>query len=302
MKSYLTVFSIVILVLIALFLGIWKGSSMRREIPFQEIVPLDGGIAVINAGNWFISEFGISLRSEGQKVQQKKYDENGFCLFQGLSNGRTYTVELKRTDLKGRLLYKRLDARVVLSGNGSKYIILVGASVGKTWEFPRLSDRVSVRNDVVLGNRTIYAFDKDPAIDAITNLPIPISAVIIKECSAYFPREIDPSVIQIKQWISELRAKGIAPVLATVVPVTKQHDQTHPGRLESILAFNDDIRNYAEEEGISVLDLEKAVRVSASDRYLKNEYAQPDGNHLVKRAYEEALDKIGAELIENLVE
>jgi len=48
--------------------------------------------------------------------------------------------------------------------------------------------------------------------------------------------------------------------------------------------------------------LEKAVRISDTDRHLREEYAQPDGSHLVKKAYDEALDKIAVQLIKELTE
>jgi hypothetical protein len=89
--------------------------------------------------------------------------------------------------------------------------------------------------------------------------------------------------------------------LATVVPVTTAHDESHPGRFESILDFNDLIKKYAHDEGIAVLDLESAVRANDNDRHLKQTFAQPDGNHLLDKAYIEALDKIGFELIEKLL-
>ncbi len=270
----------------------WKGLSMRRDMPFQEIVPLDCGIAVINSGMWHNDNLRISLNSDDARPQKKSYNKAGICLFEGLSDQKVYAIEITRTDLKGMLLYKKIKANVIPKAGGAKYVVLVGASVGKSWKFDKLSERINLGAEVVFGNRTLYDFDKSTEIHALTQMPIPVSSVIIKECAAYFPREIDSSFNQIMKWVEQLRSHNIQPILATVVPVTQDHDNNHPDRFNSIIEFNDRIRRYASTERISVLDLEKAIRVSDKDRHLKNDYAQPDGLHLTENAYSEALDKI----------
>jgi hypothetical protein len=50
-----------------------------------------------------------------------------------------------------------------------------------------------------------------------------------------------------------------------------------------------------------VLDLEKAVRISDMDHHLKNEYTQSDGLHLMKKAYDEALDGIVLPMIKSAI-
>jgi len=37
-----------------------------------------------------------------------------------------------------------------------------------------------------LWSRTVYDFDKSPAIGRLIEMPLPVSGVIIKECAAYF--------------------------------------------------------------------------------------------------------------------
>lgn len=189
-------------------------------------------------------------------------------------------------------LYKPLKITVTPRENGSRYFVLVGASVGKAWEFEKIPNRLSWKNDIVLGYRSKYDFDKSSEIHSLVALPVPVSGVIIKECAAYFPRDIKQSKKLIREWVALLTSHQITPILATVVPVTREHDTKRPGRLISILEFNDFIREFAFQEGILVLDLEKALRISEMDRHLRSEHAQPDGLHLVKGAYEEALDKI----------
>jgi len=50
-----------------------------------------------------------------------------------------------------------------------------------------------------------------------------------------------------------------------------------------------------------VLGLEKAVRISDMGHHLKNEYAQSDGLHLMKKAYDEALDGIVLPMIKSAI-
>ena len=265
---------------------------MRKEIPFQEVVPLDRGIAVINAGRWYQDKLEISLGPEGGKTQRKFYDKKGVCVFGDLTNGTEYTVEIKRTDVKGMLLYRTLREKVRPLAGGTKYVVLVGASVGKAWEFPRLPKRMEWDDGIVLGFRCKYDFDKSDEIKALAELPIPVSSVIIKECAAYFPRDVSAGINQIKGWVEELKGNGITPVLATVVPVTRKHDSEHPGRMASIQSFNDEVRAYALETGLGLLDLEKALRKSDEDRHLRDEYAHPDGLHLNNKTYYEVLDPL----------
>ena len=91
------------------------------------------------------------------------------------------------------------------------------------------------------------------------------------------------------------------PAVTTVVPVTKEHSKSNPGRLPGILAYNDWIRDVADKEQIPCLDLEKALRVSASDRSLHPELTSGDGLHLNKKAYER-LDELLEDTVSSLSE
>ena len=281
---------------------VWKGFGMGKEIQSQEIIPLDKGIAVVNGGSKFLNDkLQILLKTDNGIYKKMSYDNRGICLFRGLPNQRDYSVEIRRTDLKGMLLYKNLKIKVTPRESGTKYFVLVGASVGRSWGFEKLPNRLNWGHEIVLGYREKFDFDKSDKIQALLDMPVPVSGVIIKECAAYFPRDAGESQRLIKEWVTTLRSHSVTPILATVAPVTKEHDTKHPGRFASILAFNDFIRDYASREGLLVLDLEKALRVSDEDRHLKNEYAQPDGLHLVEKAYRESLDGIVLPVINETV-
>jgi len=290
--------ALAILLIIAVLSFVWL--SKQRDIPFQEVIPLDKGAAVINAAQWYNDKLSICLTSGNGKIIDGKYDQTGFCIFKDLVNGTDYTVEIKRTDLKGKILYKKMLAVITPQNSGVKYVVLVGASVGRSWSFDKLTERSKLLNNIVLGNRTKYDFDKSSSIEALVKTPVPVTGVIIKECAAYFPHDIEPAKKMIKAWVDQLRGSGIAPILATVVPVTKAHDKNHPDRYNSILEFNGFIRLYAGNQKILLLDLEKAVRINEKDRHLREEYAQPDGLHLVQKAYDEVLDRLVSPLMEKL--
>ena len=293
----------IIFIIIIIFLSVlvWKALSMRRDLPFQEIIPLDSAIAVINTQNWYPDSLQITISSGKAPEQKKVFDKFGYCVLKDLENGNPYTIEIKRTDLKGRLLYKKFKKEVMpKSGDMMKYVVLVGASVGKAWKFPQLTQRYDIGKHIVLSYRCRYDFDKSVELNNLLNAPFPVYAIIIKECSAYFPRDLKSSEAKIKAWVSQIRSRNIIPILATVVPVTRERDKSSPGKFESLLKFNDFIRDYAAREDIPLLDLEAALRISDTDRHLRPDYAQPDGTHLVPKAYNAALDKIAVQLIKEI--
>jgi hypothetical protein len=191
-------------------------------------------------------------------------------------------------------------------------VALVGASVGGAWDFPGLPARAGV-SGYELEYVARYRFDKSEEIAALLareeRRP---DAVIIKECAAFFPGDTEKHRNLVRRWVAECRAAGVAPVLATVVPVTRTYPlrmfvlELLHGRLRfpketqrAILAYNDWIREYARTEGLPLLDLETAVRSSDANRHLKESYARKDGLHLNAKAYRE-LDRIAVPALERI--
>lgn len=160
-------------------------------------------------------------------------------------------------------------------------IIFCGASVGYAWRLHLVYPNVRTLTD--------YRFDKtnivEEALDAHPD------AVIVKECAAYFP-DGDTDIEVYAGWMRQLREGGTRPIAATVVPVTRAHAQAHAGRAEGLWAFNDELRALCQAEGYALLDLERALRVSANDRHLRPEIADRDGLHLPRRSYRECLDHL----------
>jgi len=285
----------IITILVLLLLVVFAGGviyTKRRHLPFQEIIALDRGIAVVNAQHWYMDDLKVVCKKNGRELGKKQYNDQGFVVFPNLENDNQYTVEIYRTDLKGKILYKSLKRDIVPHKGGDKYYILVGASIGKEWNIGKLPERLNLDDHVVFGTRTVYQFDKTQTVKNILALPFPVSGVILKECSAYFPRDTRKSLKDLIAWDENLKKRGIKPILATTVPLTARRAGEVPEKQKSLEHFNDLIRQYGKQAKNPVLDLEVALRVSATKRYLKDDFAQKDGTHLVKKAYKEALDPI----------
>ena len=195
-------------------------------------------------------------------------------------------------------LYKRND-------KGGQRILLLGASVGKAWNL-RAWPRRTGREGYIFEMLPIYSFDKSERLEDIfirpkrkislnkrfvksllKPVPRKPDVIILKQCAAYFPGDLERYKVLMKKWIDLIRQKGIKVVVTTVVPVTKKHALRKPGRLEKILEYNEWIREVADQENIFCLDLEEALRMDGSDRRsLDPELAAEDGLHLNKKAYE----------------
>ena len=181
--------------------------------------------------------------------------------------------------------------------NDSNGIILIGASVGKGWDFPDLPHRIGIKNRKLEYIGVFDTFDKSSALEKILERTIKPKVVIIKECSVYFPGDIKSYKIKIKKWVSNLQRNNIEPVLATTVPVGKSKGIVY--RLKNIVRnvigkknkgnaiteYNEWICDYAAKNGIKILDLERALRLSDDNRYLDPKYDRGDFTHLNKDAY-----------------
>jgi hypothetical protein len=189
------------------------------------------------------------------------------------------------------------------------HIVLIGASIGQGWHLAEWPNRAKV-NGFTAESIPAWQFDKTEAVDEVlmrprrkfrptrTYLkllfqppPPPAGVVILKECSSYFPGDLVAYEKSIRNWAARLRGKRIMVALATVVPVTEVRAQQNPGKQESLLRYNAWVRQYAQQQGIILLDLESALRTDDSGHFLRQKYAASDGTHLNATAYE-ALDNL----------
>ena len=188
-----------------------------------------------------------------------------------------------------------------------KHVVLLGASVGHDWKIETLPERLK-QTGAAQGYRFEYvgeyAFDKTEALMKILqrkqNKP---DAIIIKECAAYFPGGLRQYQELMKGWVKACKNAGVVPVPTTVVPVVSSKNKTIKERVkdfiktilgrpttsshrEGIFQYNDWIREYAAQEGLTVLDLEAPLRTSQDDRSLRVDLHSGDGLHLNSNAYE----------------
>ena len=266
---------------------------MRKEMPYDfEVVPINQGLLVVNTTTWADKGFLVKVKGPTGSQQVELNGASKMVRLSGLENGQDYNVSIRRSDFVGRLKYRRVDF-LARPNNISNYIVLLGASVGKTWNLRELMTRLSL-DDHFWGYRGYYEFDKGPLVNELLSALVKPDTVIIKECAAYFPRDTTKSMEKIVQWVEELRRAKITPVLATVVPITAERAGEKPEQLESLNAFNEALRKFGTEQDVQVLDLQAALAQNEESGVLAERFADDDGLHLQERAYSEILDPLMA--------
>jgi hypothetical protein len=202
------------------------------------------------------------------------------------------------------LIITRHSEDISMSQAGkTTHVVLIGASIGQSWHLAEWPTRVRV-SDFSAESVPAWQFDKSEVLEEVLMRPArkfqptrtylrslfqapprKPNIVILKECSSYFPGDLSTYQRSIEDWVSRLQAKQIKVILATVVPVTRSRAAQSPGKQETLLKYNEWIREFANQHGLRVLDLEAALRVGDSDKYLRGEFAATDGSHLNSAAY-----------------
>lgn len=194
-------------------------------------------------------------------------------------------------------------------------IVLIGASIGKAWDLARFAERTG-RTDLRVFSIARFHPDKTEAVEAVlSDEPLP-DVVILKQCAAYFPGDVDDYLGRLGDWIGRCRERGVEPVPATVCPVVVRTGwpeslrslrrrlrgrPTPEARQRSLTAYNDSVRALARTEDLHVLDLELALSRASDDRRLADEFDSGDGLHLNAAGYAR-LDLVLGELIDRIGE
>lgn len=195
--------------------------------------------------------------------------------------------------------------RVSQTNDGPKrrHVVLIGASIGQAWQLAKWPDREAVPQ-FTAESVAAWQFDKSEVLEEtlmrpamrfrftrtyVSSLfqPAPKhpDIIILKECSSYFPGDVDIYMQRIREWVCRIRTHNVVPVLATVVPVTRARSARDLGKQDSLLDYNRRLREYALQESIAVVDLEAALCKKVSGKFLAEEYALGDGSHLNAKAY-----------------
>jgi len=202
------------------------------------------------------------------------------------------------------LMIARHSADISMSHAGkTHHVVLIGASIGQSWHLAEWPARVKA-SGFSAESVPAWQFDKSEVLEEVLMRPArkfhptrtylrslfhatprKPNIVILKECSSYFPGDLSMYQRSTEDWVSRLQAKQIQVILATVVPVTRSRATQNPGKQETLLKYNEWIREFAIQHGLKVLDLEAVLRVDDSDKYLREEFAATDGSHLNSVAY-----------------
>ena len=193
--------------------------------------------------------------------------------------------------------------RTIRESSNSVHVVLIGASIGQGWHLADWPARTKVPG-FSAESIPVWQFDKTEAVEEVLMRPArkfrltrsyaksltqpppgKAKIVVLKECSSYFPGDMTAYKRSIQKWVSQLQAENIEVILATVVPITKARAQESLGKQESVVVYNEWVRQYAQEHGIKLLDLESALRTDETGRYLRDEFATSDGSHLNAIAY-----------------
>ncbi|MBC8184860.1 acylhydrolase [candidate division KSB1 bacterium] len=169
------------------------------------------------------------------------------------------------------------------SSNQKDKIVLLGASITEDWELSKYFENSPFINMGIKGQfsgQYLLRFKRD-VID------LKPKAVVIKLCAINITRDIPFEVSRdnVLMMTQLAVANGIKPVLASIIPVTKEFDIKRSSKdiTEEIKQFNSWLKNYAGKSGFEYLDYAKAM--SDEMGYLKNAVSR-DGLHPNEKGYE----------------
>lgn len=282
------IISIIILLAIAATLS---AIVLRKDLPYQfDIIQKKDGLAVVNQDVWNQRPLTVTISQNGREFTKGTIDPADHSqLFTNLPDSGPMNIEISRDDLIGRLRYRTRTISFQRTPKDQAYVILLGASIGRAWKLDGFAQRIN-EDEVVFSTRAHYDFDKTGTLMPLLNLKIKPDAIIIKQCSDYFPRDFKKSADTVRQWVVEIKQSGIRPILATTVPVTGTGPRKE--RQASIDQWNHFVRELGQKIRIPVLDLADAVQISEKNTFLKENFAQEDGYHLTMAAYDKALDPL----------
>jgi len=185
----------------------------------------------------------------------------------------------------------------------NSHVLLIGASIGQDWQLAQWAERTGTPG-VSAESIAVWQFDKSESVDEVLIRPkrkfratpsyfksllAPAPRrpqwVILKECSSYFPSDLQADQKAFEKWTRQLQAANVKVMLATVVPVTRVRSEKDPGKQQSLSAFNVWVREFGAREALPVLDLDAALREGEPGSFLKDEYTSGDGSHLNAAAY-----------------
>lgn len=267
------------------------GFMQRPELPYRfDLFQTGDGVAIVNQDTWNQNPLLVKVtRNDRPIVSGIIAPRDQSRVLRGIPTSGEIKLTISRRDLIGRLRYQTKTLSLKRLPIRQTYVVLVGASIGKAWHLQDFTRRTG-EQDVVFSNRAHYSFDKTDTIEALLHLKVKPDAVILKECSDYFPRNQEKSTSEFERWIERIKKNHVTPILATTTPVSAIGPKKD--KQPSIDLWNAFIREYGHKNRIPVLDLARVLQTSPIDTFLKQTYAKDDGYHLTAAAYRTALDPL----------
>lgn len=272
--------------------------AMRKSLPYDfRIIRLDNKLFIHNKVIWNSRDLDVHYAINGNKGTVTLEGNSNTAILPLPDGTVKIKVKISRKDLKGRLLYRPFLYEGLAPAKKNRYIAFIGASIGRDWKLEQLPERQPDLKDVAILFWPEYQFDKTRIVDHVMKIPIKPDAILIKECAAYFPLNIEQAGKEYLDWFELLKKNNLKAVAVTTVPVTISNEKQNPGRAESIYAFN----SFLKLSGEKVYDLVPTLSDPQSGgMFLQESLAQEDGLHLNQKAYK-LLDRSLADfLIENM--
>jgi lysophospholipase L1-like esterase len=180
-----------------------------------------------------------------------------------------------------------------------RHIVYIEASTVNRWKLDSFAARTNTERYHFEVLRE-YDFDKSRLVrQVVAARERRPDAVVLQECAAYFPGDLDAYKRLFRGWIEEIQGHGLLPVVATIVPpahskgwledakdFAKERIFRRPSQYQQVVAFNEWLRALGAELRVPVFDLEQMLRISTQDRHMRGEYNAGDGIHLAPVAYE----------------
>ena len=99
-----------------------------------------------------------------------------------------------------------------------KNIVYIEASTVSRWKLGEFGKRVHDER-FNIETMTLYEFDKTPRVSkALNDRSVKPDAIVMQECSVYFPGDMQDYKQKYHSWIRQIRQSGVTPVIATTVP------------------------------------------------------------------------------------
>jgi lysophospholipase L1-like esterase len=191
--------------------------------------------------------------------------------------------------------YRDDDARLRAAGAAPGRVVFLGASVTEAFDLAQRFPGAPFVNRGVSGQllwQEYLRLDDDV-------LSLRPDAIVPEVCATNFDRHA-PSLAQTQRWytllIERARDRGVHPVVATVIPVTRAYAQEEGGSEmpAHIAAMNAWLRDYARTHGDPLVDW--AAALGDRDGNLRNEFTT-DGLHPNDLGYARMTDAVRVALM-----